>query len=106
MEQYLNFTWHNKLKKEYGWTRRLILKFYPTPDFYVEHHNPDFRPYHMLSERTIQKIMDTDEFKKEWEKTKKYSAAHAHRPRSSYPGRYGYQNTFNQKNNLGECTII
>ena len=86
-----SYTWENKLKRDYGWTRRLIKKFYPKPDFHRAPPAPDLKEYNMMMESKILDIMESDEFKKEWERSLRFAARHINRDRKTYPGCKGYK---------------
>lgn len=87
-KKYLN---QSRIMQKYNITRRLMKLFFSAPDF--TNPNPfgeGLPPELMFSMERVKRIIQTDEFQRELEISKKHSKKHRNRDHSTYPGRKGY----------------
>lgn len=79
------------MMNRYRITKRLVKIFFAEPDY--TNTNPfgaGLPPERMFAVERIEKVIETQKFKEEFEYSMKFSKRHKNRDRSTYPGRKGY----------------
>lgn len=86
-----NYINQKTMKNRYRITDRLVKIFFADPDY--TNTNPfgaGLPPERMFAVERIEKVIETQKFKEEFEYSMKFSKRHKNRDHSTYPGRKGY----------------